>query len=235
MAAAGPAPSPREPPGAVSRGGRRAVRRASATAALATADPCERRPGHRAERPPRVGLRLQRAFRRPGRAVVCSRTPGRVNAMDRVEAPARRGENRSRGDASRGRPGGGCFRPSGRMLPPRGIWSRGLSEYAPIHCQSMIYPTTYTLSVGCRPIALRYGARHRAAIFWKWQLFVCKHLFRTGQRLSTFENSVEYWALLPVCGALCTNLSTGSVENYRVPQAVRELVRKSPKSHENVA
>jgi hypothetical protein len=80
----------------------------------------------------------------------------------------------------------------------RGMWfsapgnfSPVLSENDPIHCQSMIYPTTYTLFVGCHPITHLGGPRHRTVIFQVLYVVDLKRFSGSGQRLSTLENSIE--------------------------------------------
>ena len=116
--------------------------------------------------------RVPRTLRRPKRAVVCSRTRGRVNAKRRP------GSTRDSGAIREGRLVGapvvtqdGAARRRGRSQSSRRLVPRArnfpppLSENDPMHCQSMIYPITYTLSVGCLPITNRGGPRRRTVIF----------------------------------------------------------------------
>ena len=117
----------------------------------------EKRSGARSRHPPVVPSSVGRQVEeKPALSgPPASGEPGRPGTQGRPREAAGRP---SRGDPQRCDPvtralPGRC----GRRLPACGDSSPGLSEKPPIHCQSMSYTKTYTLSVGQRPISRQSG------------------------------------------------------------------------------
>ena len=112
----------------------------------------DKRSGAKSRRPPAVPSSVERQVEEE----LSLRPIGAREARDAGASPggrpplAREPATVRSGDA--GAPGR-C----GRRLPVYGNSSPGLSEKPPIHCQSMSYKKTYTLSVGQRPISQRSG------------------------------------------------------------------------------
>ena len=113
----------------------------------------DKRSGAKSRRPPAVPSSVERQVEEepslsgpsaPGRPGTEGRARGGRPPLAREPATVRSGDA--------GAPGR-C----GRRLPVCGNSSPGLSEKPPIHCQSMSYTKTYTLSVGQRPISQRSG------------------------------------------------------------------------------